>query len=441
MKIFNEATNQIETFKTIKENEVKMYVCGPTIYSDIHIGNARPIIFFDIVNRFLTKKGYNVLYVSNITDVDDKIINRAMAEGISEVELVNRYKRAYKEVLKELNIVEYYKQPLVTEFIDEIINFIKKLVDNGFAYVVEGDVYFDVTKVEAYGEISNVDLEALMPGTRIDVNDAKQYDNDFVLWKQTEIGVNWDSPWSKGRPGWHTECVVMIDSILGNNIDIHGGGMDLKFPHHENENAQARACGNKLANYWMHNGFINIDSEKMSKSIGNVILVKDFIKEFSPRILRLVMCQTNYRQPINLTTNFLEQTAKMDEKFATAYKKMHVEYTNTFEDNSYIDEIKAQMENDFNVANVITLLLNLTKGDMNDLKSDALNYGFEILGLVYTNEAVEIPRAIQILIEERQKAKRDKDFAKADHLRTKINSLGYEILDTRQGVECQKIKK
>lgn len=441
MKIFNESTNKIETFKTIKENEVKMYVCGPTIYSDIHIGNARPIIFFDIVNRFLTKKGYNVLYVSNITDVDDKIINRALAEGISEVELVNRYKRAYKEVLKELNIVEYYKQPLVTEFIGEIINFIKKLVDTGFAYVVDGDVYFDVTKVSDYGEISNVDLEALMPGTRIDVNEAKQYDNDFVLWKQTEIGVNWDSPWSKGRPGWHTECVVMIDSILGNNIDIHGGGMDLKFPHHENENAQARACGNKLANYWMHNGFINIDSEKMSKSIGNVILVKDFINEYSPRILRLVMCQTNYRQPINLTTNFLEQTAKMDEKFANVYKKMHVEYTNTFEDNSFIDEIKAQMENDFNVANVITLLLNLTKGDMNDLKSDALNYGFEILGLVYNNEAVEIPKAVQVLIEERQNAKRDKDFARADYLRTEINSLGYEILDTRQGVECQKIKK
>jgi cysteinyl-tRNA synthetase len=356
MKIYNEVTGKIEPFKTINEKQVLMYVCGPTVYSDIHIGNARPIIFFDLVYRFLTSEGYDVKYVSNITDVDDKIINRATEQNISEEELVKINEKAFLSVLEKLNIKPFYRQPKVTEYMDGIIKFIEKLIELDFAYSINGDVYFRVEKIDDYGKISKTILQNLNIGARIESNLIKESPYDFTLWKATTVGINWDSPWSKGRPGWHTECVVMIREILGETIDIHGGGMDIKFPNHENENAQNVACGNHLANYWMHNGFINVNDEKMSKSIGNVVSANDFILKYGANAVRLLMYQTNYRQPINLTDEFIEQNNKIVTKFEKIYDTINMVHSNVNVPSGYKDKVIELLSDDFGLGNVISYL-------------------------------------------------------------------------------------
>ncbi|MGL5021253.1 MAG: cysteine--tRNA ligase, partial [Mycoplasmatales bacterium] len=406
MKIYNEKTNKIESFETIKKKEVNMYVCGPTVYSDIHIGNARPIIFFDLVYRFLSSIGYDVTYVSNITDVDDKIINKAIEKNISEQELVDINCDAFRSVLERLNISPYYKQPKVTEYMNEIIEFIEKLIKLDFAYVIKGDVYFKVDKVKEYGVISKTVLKNLQIGSRIEANLDKQSPFDFTLWKETCVGVSWDSPWSKGRPGWHTECVVMIREIFGNQIDIHGGGMDLKFPHHENENAQSSACGSELAKYWMHNGFININDTKMSKSIGNVMNLKDMLDLHGPNVVRLMMFQTNYRQPINMNEDFIEQTKKIVARFFNVYVIIKERYQKEKNYNDFKGKIIELLEDDFNVSNVITLLLELSRGDITSQKAQAFFYAFEILGLEFEVEDEAIPNSINLLIEKRNLAKK-----------------------------------
>ncbi len=444
MKIYNSLTDKLEEFKPKNNQDVNMYVCGPTVYSDIHIGNARPIIFFDVVARFLKSLNYNVKYVSNMTDVDDKIIKRARELGVSEMELVSDNINRFKNVLNALNINEYDEQPRVTEYMPKIIDFIAELIELDYAYEINGDVYFRIGKLKEYGMLSNRQIEDLETGSRIAINGLKEDPNDFTLWKKTENGINWESPFSKGRPGWHTECVVMIRSIFENDtIDIHGGGMDLKFPHHENEIAQSCACSTKLANYWMHNGFINVDNTKMSKSIGNVINAKDFVKEYKTNVFRLIMLQTNYRQPINLTENFIKQTQIINSKFERFYQQNYDEIMKINSDEyKLINEAKEIMKNDFSTANLITFVLEKIKNDQEEAIALFKYAIIDILGLKFEiNQNNEnVPSTILDLIEKRMIAKKNKDFAKADQIRLDILNLGYEIKDTREGVECKKIQ-
>lgn len=355
MKLFNTKTNQIEEFKPIKENEVSMYVCGPTVYGDAHIGNTRPIILFDTLRRLFSALNYKVDFVSNYTDVDDKIITKAIQEGVDETVITKRYIDAYESVRKSLNTLPVLSNPKVTETIPEIVEFIHDLVDKGFAYNVNGNVYFRVEKAEQYGEISKQKIEDLLVGARIEAESEKENPLDFTLWKKTEEGIQWESPWGLGRPGWHTECVVMIHDHFHHMIDIHGGGMDLKFPHHENEVAQSRACFNhSLANVWMHNGMLNIDGEKMSKSLGNVMLAKDMIQLLGGSVVRWLMLSTHYRAPINITEEVIE-TAKTEVNKALAVLKQV--------------EIKSQLSKyDLNTdltSEFYTLFLNAMQDDLN----------------------------------------------------------------------------
>ncbi len=441
MKIYNSMSGKIEEFIPKKSNQVNMYVCGPTVYSDIHIGNARPIIFFDVVARFLRTIGYQVKYVSNITDVDDKIIDRADLENRSEMEVVADNIKKFNKVLNDLNISEYYEQPRVTKYMPQIINFIEKLVDLGYAYEVEGDVYFRLNMLEEYGELSKRDLNQVEIGERVGVNNKKESPNDFTLWKQTEKGIKWDSKFSKGRPGWHTECVVMIREIFDAcTIDIHGGGMDLKFPHHENEIAQSCACNNQLSKYWMHNGFINFGNEKMSKSLGNVVNAQDFVNQYGMNVTRLLMLQTNYRQPINMTAEFIESTKKISEKL----QKIANNYNGVELDMQSPLVIKAIeiMENDFSTANLLTFMMKNLKLESTQEREQLFKFGCTVLGLIYEKEPEKsLPSEIEALVEKRAVAKKAKDFALADEIRAEILTLGYEIKDTRGGIEWKQIKK
>lgn len=442
MKIYNSLSDQLEEFIAINQEVINMYVCGPTVYSDIHIGNARPIIFFDVVSRFFKSIGYQVNYVSNITDVDDKIIKRALDLNISEMELVEDNIRRFSKVLTALNISDYAEQPRVTDYMPKIITFIEELVELGYAYEVDGDVYFRIGKLKNYGQLSNRQIEELEAGARIEVNTKKESPFDFTLWKKTDLGINWESSFSNGRPGWHTECVVMIRSIFNNEtIDIHGGGTDLKFPHHENEIAQSCACSTKLANYWMHNGFINVENTKMSKSIGNVVNAQDFVDEYQTNIFRLVMLQTNYRQPINLTAEFIQQTQQIDQKFERFAKDNALVINNEtkYETNNLIIEAQEIMKNDFSTANLLSYILKEIKVN-NEGTIDLFKYVCQILGLSYVDKVKEeIPSEVLELIGARTQAKQDRDFKRADEIRGEILAIGYEIKDTREGVECQKI--
>ena len=311
IKLYNTKTLKIEEFKPIEPGHVSMYVCGPTVYNYAHIGNARPMVVFDVLKRLFEAEGYTVKYVSNFTDVDDKIINKAIEENTTESVIANRYIDAYQAVRKELNTELPDITPRVTETMDAIIKFIDELVQSGHAYNVDGDVYFSVESVPTYGEISHQKLEQLEAGARVEENSAKRNPYDFALWKKTDKGIKWDSPWGQGRPGWHTECVVMINNNLGEMIDIHGGGMDLRFPHHENEAAQQEALhGNALANYWIHNAMININGDKMSKSLGNVIWAKDVVEKLGTNLTRWLMSSVHYRKELNFSDETIETARK-----------------------------------------------------------------------------------------------------------------------------------
>ncbi len=432
MKIYNEQSKKLEEFKTLKPHEVKMYVCGPTLYGDIHIGNARPIIFFDFVRNVLIANDYQVYYVSNITDVDDKIIKKAQDSNLSEQEVVNTNLEAFNNILQILNI-KYYKQPKVMENIDDIINFIKNLVDQQYAYVVDGDVYFDISKINNYGSLSNLKLDNNKEASRIDKNLKKHNSNDFTLWKETNEGIKWQSPWSLGRPGWHTECVVMINNILGDKIDIHGGGIDLQFPHHENELAQSRANHHELATYWMHNGFININNDKMSKSLGNTFLVKDFLTQFHPNVLKLIMYQTNYRQPINITNEFIENTKTINNKLFQYYQTI-----TTSEINYQLGDILKIVNNDFDSANLLTYLLQIIKKN-NQENQIIFNSIIKLLNLEY--KPVSIPQNIINLAAQREEYKQAKNYQQADLIREQINNQGYIIKDLNKGYQCVKMNQ
>ena len=312
MKLYNTMTNKIEEFKTIEENKVKMYVCGPTVYNYIHLGNARPIVVFDTLARYFKYKGMEVDYVQNFTDVDDKIINKSIEEGTSASEVSEKYIKYFFEDISKLNILESVKRPKVTENMAEIIEIIQKLIDNGFAYEKDGDVYFEVKKYKDYGKLSNQKIEELELGARIDVSEIKKNPVDFALWKKKKDGEPfWESPWGQGRPGWHIECSAMAKKYLGDTFDIHGGGQDLVFPHHENEIAQSKcAYHGNFANYWLHNGFIQINGDKMSKSLGNFFLLREILEKFSGNVVRLFILSTHYRKPINFSFENMEDTKK-----------------------------------------------------------------------------------------------------------------------------------
>lgn len=437
MKIYNSKTKQKEEFKPINENQLLMYVCGPTLYSEIHIGNSRPLIFFDVVARYFMHLGYDVKYVSNITDIDDKIIDRSSELGISEEQLVADNVVMYDKVRTEMNLLAPMEMPMVTKYISEIIDYIQQLITIGAAYEADGNVYFSVDKVASYGEISNRRLEDLMSQGRIDSDNNKLYEHDFVLWKKTDKGIKWDAPFGTGRPGWHTECVVMINHILGDTIDIHGGGMDLKFPHHENENAQSHACGHNLANVWMHNGFVNIEDTKMSKSLGNVIYPQAIIDQYGTNFLRLLMLKSSYRGPINISDDVSKQVAKDSARIKRYVREYGI--LDSYHESVLITNIETEMNNDFNTANALGLYFNYMSGDYSDSeKANVQTFVMSILGLIDENDDGEIPAEVIELTLQRTAAKKEKNFDLADRIRQQISELGYEIEDTREGVKCHK---
>ena len=373
MKIFNTLSGKTEEFKTIKDGEINMYVCGPTVYSYAHIGNMCPVIIFDMIYRYFKYSGYDVKYASNFTDVDDKIIKAAKAAGITEKELTEKYINIYLEDVKALNCLDIDYRPKVTETMPEIIDYIKTLMDKGYAYQNGDDVYFRVNKVKDYGKLSKQIVDDLNAGNRIEVSEHKENPYDFVLWKKTKEGITWDSPWGKGRPGWHTECVVMINKLFGNNIDIHGGGIDLKFPHHENEMAQSvAASGTNLANYWMHNGHVMVNGVKMSKSLGNFITAHELLEKYPANVIRLSILKTNYKLPFDFTNQLFKECGTINDKIYNALKQANLEIqlqglnVGRLTKDPKINEI---MDDDFNTSNLITYLIDLIKELNNKIRS------------------------------------------------------------------------
>lgn len=435
VKLYNSLTNKIELFKPLKENTVTCYVCGPTVYSYVHIGNMRPVVTFDILRRLFIRLGYKVTFISNFTDIDDKIIKEAQKEGISEKEVAEKYIDAFEKDRENIHALKPDYQPRVTQTMDDIIDFISKLIEKGYAYQVDGDVYFRVSKIKDYGCLSNISIDDLLVGARIDENSNKESPLDFALWKKTDEGIKFDSPFSKGRPGWHSECVVMINKIIpGGRIDIHGGGFDLKFPHHENEIAQEEALYNhKIATYWMHNGFINIDNVKMSKSLGNVKRAVDLLNEYGGNTVRFVLINSYYRTPVNFSNELLLSAKKEVEKIQQTYSKLSIKLQTLNEDiSSYDKELKSDqflkcLCDDLNTPNALTELYKIIKEgnialrnpsvSVEELKSiyftlkDMLN----VLGLVM-DEKILTKEDIN-LIEEYNLSKKNKDFAKSDELR------------------------
>ena len=400
IKIYNSLTNKIETFEPIKEGEVSMYVCGPTVYNYPHIGNMRPVVVFDVLRKFFTYVGYKVTYVSNFTDVDDKIIKEAKKENKTEKELTEFYIKEFKKATKEIGSDIPSITPKVTEYIEKIISYVDNLVKIGAAYEIDGDVYFRVNKIKDYGSLSGINIDDLIVGARIEENSQKESPLDFALWKKTSEGINWPSPWGNGRPGWHTECCVMIDTIFPTHyIDIHGGGYDLKFPHHENEIAQSEAThGNKIAKYWMHNAFINFGNEKMSKSLGNVVYAKDMLEKFGGPVTRLVILSAHYRQPVNFTDETVVAASQEVNKMKMVVKQLALKLqTNDINIDegkpTYISGFIEALASDLNTANALAELYNVIKLANQEIRTREIDYNklndlfktlrdmFKVLGL------------------------------------------------------------
>ncbi len=442
MKIFNSYSNKLEEFVPIHEGIVNMYVCGPTVYNYIHIGNARPVIFFDTVRNYFEFKGYKVKFVSNFTDVDDKIITKALELETTEKEITDKFIAAFLADVKKVNSSTDYIQPRVTEYMDHIIDYIGTLIDKGYAYKIDGDVYFRVSKVKNYGVLSNRKLEDLIVGSRVDINVKKENPLDFTLWKKTDVGIQFDSPFGKGRPGWHTECVAMIDDVFGEQIDIHGGGSGLMFPHHENEIAQSEVLNHhSLARYWMHNGLLNIGKSKMSKSEGEVILVKDLTVD--PNGFRLFTLSTHYRSPINYSDEALDVYLKEWEKILRTYSALYLKLDlndyleGTIERDldlqTIFDEFVTAMDNDFNTANAITAMQNLNKKVNQLLRSKAsdslllaalkmFDDFFKVLGLKPNKKPLS--KEDKEIYKKWLEARKAKDFTSADKYRDLLQAKG-----------------
>lgn len=435
LKLFNTLTQQIETFHSIKPNQVTMYVCGPTVYGDIHLGNARPVIFFDVFKRYLTFIGYDVFYVSNITDVDDKIIEKAKELHIKESILTDEYTKRFINMSLALGSILPDEMPKATLFIPHMIDYIKELIDQGFAYANPSGVYFRVNKAEGYGKLSGQNIDELSSGVRITLDEDKEDPKDFSIWKNTEDGLCFDSPWGKGRPGWHTECAVMNHEIFGGEIDVHGGGTDLKFPHHENEMAQALVHDHHhLAKYWMHVGRLDVDMVKMSKSLGNIVLVKDLIETVDPFAFRLLMIGHHYRQPIHYSEELMMQFSKEYDKIKRALKKAFLTLslankTRFTAHKDYLNQFKSWMNDDFNIPNVMTLVYELVKmlNKEKDVETigpiyETLRIILEILGIM---PRFEIEDETLVMYRNWNDARERKDFERADQIRRQLAEQGW----------------
>lgn len=466
MKIYNTLTQQKEEFIPIEKNKVRMYVCGPTVYNYIHIGNARPAIFFDTVKRYLEYKGYEVNYVSNFTDVDDKIIKRAIEEGSSSTEISERYIKEFKNDMDTLNVLPASYHPKATEEIDGMIKMIITLIEKGHAYEKNGTVYFRTRSFEEYGKLSKKKIDDLEAGARIAVCEEKDDPMDFVLWKPKKEGEPfWTSPWGDGRPGWHIECSVMSSKYLGEEIDIHGGGEDLIFPHHENEIAQSEAATDKpFARYWMHNAFINIDNKKMSKSEGNFFTVRDICNDYPGQVIRFFMLNAHYRSPLNFSRDLIEAAKNSLTRILTSVEQLdYLLKSSAIMKEELSEEEKATlqeadilrgkfneaMEDDFNTADAIAAIFELVK--LANIKSttdsskefitnikDMIVSLCDILGIIAKKEEEILPEEIERLIDERQQARKNKEFAKSDQIRDALLEKGIILEDTREGVKWRK---
>lgn len=459
MKIFNTLTREKEEFKPIKEGEVKIYACGPTVYNYIHIGNARPICVFDVLRRYLEYRGYKVTFVQNFTDIDDKIIKRANEEGSTFTEVSEKYIKEFWKDAEGLNFRPATVHPKATENVDKIIEIVKGLIDNGHAYEVDGDVYFSPKTFDKYGKLSHQPLEELEAGARIMVGDIKKDPMDFALWKSAKPGEPyWESPWGKGRPGWHIECSAMVCRYLGESIDIHCGGQDLIFPHHENEIAQSECfTGKPFANYWMHNGYINVDNVKMSKSLGNFFTVRDVAEKYGYEPIRYLMISSSYRSPINYSVDIIEQCKASLSRLYTCRDSIDFEIKNATDGElsesvkSRIDKRVAQfieaMDDDLNTADGIAAVFELVR-DINTLvigkgqSKATAEYAAKIfdeltgvLGLVYNRKTETLDADIDAMIEARTQARKSKNWAEADRIRDELKAMGIVLEDTAQGVK------
>lgn len=461
MKLYNTLTRKKEEFEPLQDKHVRMYNCGPTVYNYIHVGNARPMVVFDSLRRYFIYKGWDVDFVVNFTDIDDKIIKKANEEGLEAKEIAERYIEEFKKDAQGLNLYEYKTiNPRATEYMDEIIHFIKDLVDKGAAYELDGDVYFDITKAKDYGKLSGKNLDELQSGARIDVNEKKKNSGDFALWKKKKEGEPaWESPWSQGRPGWHIECSVMAKTLLGKTIDIHTGGEDLEFPHHENEIAQSEAHnGQDFARFWLHNGMITVDHEKMSKSKGNFFTVRDISKEYDLEVLRIFLISSHYRNPINFSKEVMDQNKNALERLYNTKDRLEgaMKTAKSGSDPDFdqdIQQLKEEfcqaMEDDMNTADALSRLFDLSKrinqGINEEIGLESLKGAQEtylslakVLGLLYKEED-QAEEEVLKLIKEREEARKNKDFARADALRDQLLEMGIAIEDSRDGTKWKRI--
>jgi len=482
MRFYNTMSNKIEEFETIEKGKVKMYVCGPTVYNYIHLGNARPIIVFDTLARYFKYRGYDVTYIQNFTDVDDKIIKRANEEGISVKEVTEKYIKGFFEDIEPLNISDDIVRPKVTENMPEIIEIIKKLIDEGFAYEKDGNVFFEVKKFEEYGNLSNQKIDELEIGARVDIMEEKNNPLDFALWKRKKEGEPyWESPWGQGRPGWHIECSAMAKKYLGDTFDIHGGGQDLVFPHHENEIAQSRcAYHGNFANYWLHNGFIQVNGDKMSKSLGNFFLLREILGKFPGNVVRLFILGTHYRKPINFSMDNMEDSRKTLKNIITSMnnfseiiekfsgKGSHEGEVSDNTGNNSTNEFKEKvneldkkfmeaMDEDMNTPQALAVIFDQIKETKkfsvnisNGEEAEALNYSYnslrkkleEVLGIMlfmedenknFKNNDKLTGNLIELLIKLRADARKEKNFKLSDEIRDNLKELGIEIQDNKDG--------
>ncbi len=463
MKLYNTLTRKKEEFVPVNEGKVGIYVCGPTVYNYIHIGNARPMVVFDTVRRYFEYKGYDVNYVSNFTDVDDKIIKKAIEEGVDAHEISERFIVECKKDMEGLNVKPATTHPKATEEIDGMIKMIEELIAEDYAYEKNGTVYFRTRHFKNYGQLSNKNLDDMIAGARIAVNEEKDDAMDFVLWKPKKEGEpSWPSPWGDGRPGWHIECSVMSKKYIGDTIDIHAGGEDLIFPHHENEIAQSEACNHeKFANYWMHNAFLNIDNKKMSKSAGNFFTVREISEKYDLQVIRFFMLSAHYRSPLNFSDTLVEASKNGLERILTAIDRLRelladgpedqmtdADQKNVEEAKGLVAKFEEAMEDDFNTADAISAIFELVKlanvtgpegsKAYDRYLLDTITRLCEILGIVTDKKEELLDADIEALIEERQAARKARDFARADQIRDQLADQGIILEDTRQGVKWRR---
>lgn len=465
MKLYNTLTRSKEEFVPIKEGQVSMYNCGPTVYNFIHVGNARPLVIFDTLRRFFIFKGYDVKFVVNFTDIDDKLINKANDENTTVKKIAQRYIEAFVEDAKGLNLYDYSTiNPKATDYINQMINFIDGLIKKGAAYNVDGNVYFSIDSARDYGKLSKKNIEDLKSGARVDISEEKRNPMDFALWKKVKPGEPfWESPWGNGRPGWHIECSVMAKSILGDTIDIHSGGEDLQFPHHENEIAQSETLNEKpFANYWLHNGMITVDNQKMSKSLGNFFTIKEVAKEYDLEVLRFFLLSAQYRSPINFSRDVMDQNKSGLERLYNGKKNLEYLLDKTSENeineegkatikgiDKFRDEFVLAMEDDLNTADAVSSLFDLTKyinSNLNEQSSrevveyayNTLNELAKVLGILSKKDEI-LEEEILELIEKRSEARKNKDYKLSDEIRDSLKDKGILLEDTAEGVKWKRI--